>query len=65
MGSDGRAEGADVRIVYSTMDALTIAQVNPDKTLAFIGVGVETTAPTIAVSVLQAQQQAIKNYCVL
>ena len=60
-----RAEGADVRIVYSTMDALKIAQENPDKTIAFIGVGFETTAPTIAVSVLQAQQQGIKNYCVL
>ena len=60
-----RAAGADVRIVYSTMDALKIARENPDKTVAFIGVGFETTAPTIAVSVLQAQEQGIKNYRVL
>ncbi len=60
-----RAEGADVRIVYSTMDALKIAQENPDKTVAFIGVGFETTAPTIAVSVLQAQELKINNYRVL
>ena len=60
-----RAEGADIRTVYSTMDALKIAQENPDKTVAFIGVGFETTAPTIAVSVLQAQELKINNYRVL
>ena len=60
-----RAEGADVRIVYSTMDALAFAQDNPNKTVVFIGVGFETTAPTIAVSVLQAKEQGIKNYRVL
>ena len=43
-----RAAGADVRIVYSTLDALKIAQENPSKTVVFIGVGFETTAPTIA-----------------
>ena len=60
-----RAAGADVRIVYSTLDALTIAQENPAKTVVFIGVGFETTAPTIAASVLQAKEQRIKNYSVL
>ena len=60
-----RAAGADVRIVYSTLDALQIAQDNPNKTVVFIGVGFETTAPTIAVSVLQAKEQGIKNYRVL
>ena len=60
-----RAAGADVRIVYSTMDALKIAQENPQRTVVFIGVGFETTAPTIAASVLQAKEQGIKNYCVL
>ena len=60
-----RAAGADVRIVYSTLDALKIAQDNPNKTVVFIGVGFETTAPTIAVSVLQAKEQGIKNYRVL
>ena len=60
-----RAAGADVRIVYSTLDALKIAQENQDKMIAFIGVGFETTAPTIAASVLQAKEQGIKNYRVL
>ena len=60
-----RAAGADVRIVYSTLDALKIAQENPQRTVVFIGVGFETTAPTIAASVLQAKEQGIKNYQVL
>jgi hydrogenase expression/formation protein HypD len=60
-----RAAGADVRIVYSTLDALKIAQENPKRTAVFIGVGFETTAPTIAASVLQAKEQGINNYRVL
>jgi len=60
-----RADGADVRIVYSTIDALQIAQENPDKRVAFLGIGFETTAPTIAASVLQAEQEGISNYYVL
>ena len=60
-----RAAGADIRVVYSTLDALKIAQDNPDKTVVFIGVGFETTAPTIAASVLQAKEQKITNYRVL
>ncbi len=59
-----KAEGADVRIVYSAQDALKIARENPDKTIIFIGIGFETTAPTIAASILQAEQEGIKNYCV-
>lgn len=60
-----RAGGADVRTVYSTLDALKIAGENRDKTVVFIGVGFETTAPTIAASVLQAEEQKIKNFKVL
>jgi hydrogenase expression/formation protein HypD len=60
-----KAEGRDVRIVYSTLDALKIARDNPSKSVVFIGVGFETTAPTVAASVLQAQQQGIDNYYVL
>jgi hydrogenase expression/formation protein HypD len=60
-----RAAGADIRIVYSTLDALKIAQDNPNKTVVFIGVGFETTAPTIAASVLQAHEQRIQNYRIL
>jgi len=60
-----KAEGGDVRIVYSTQDALEIAQRNPSKSVVFIGIGFETTAPTVAASVLQAEQQGIDNYYVL
>ena len=59
-----RARGKDVRTVYSTFDALEIARSNPDKTVVFLGVGFETTAPTIAASIVMAQQQNIKNYAV-
>ena len=57
-----KAEGADVRIVYSTMDALEIARRNPEKGVIFLGVGFETTIPTIAASVLAAEAGAIDNY---
>ncbi|MDD4858625.1 MAG: hydrogenase formation protein HypD [Dehalococcoidales bacterium] len=60
-----KAEGADVRIVYSTQDALEIARQNPQKSIIFIGIGFETTAPTIAASILQAEQENINNYYVL
>jgi len=60
-----KAEGAEVQTVYSTMDALKIAEANPDKSVVFLGIGFETTAPTIAASILQAEEKGIKNYCVL
>jgi hydrogenase expression/formation protein HypD len=60
-----KAEGADVRIVYSVQDALKIVKDNPEKSIIFIGIGFETTAPTIAASILQAEQEKIKNYYVL
>ncbi len=60
-----KAEGADVRVVYSAQDALNIAKENPEKSVVFIGIGFETTAPTIAASILQAEQERIKNYYVL
>jgi hydrogenase expression/formation protein HypD len=60
-----RADGADVKVVYSTQDAIRIAQNNPGKSVIFIGVGFETTAPTIAASILQAEQSKVKNYYVL
>lgn len=62
---EAKADGADVRIVYSTMDALEIARQNPTKSVVFLGIGFETTAPTIAASVRQAEQEAIENYYVL
>jgi hydrogenase expression/formation protein HypD len=59
-----KAGGADVRIVYSAQDALAIARENPDKSVVFIGIGFETTSPTIAASILQAEQERISNYFV-
>jgi len=59
-----RAEGCDVRTVYSTLDALEIAKQNADKSVVFLGVGFETTAPTIAASVTIAQSQQLRNYSV-
>ena len=62
---EAKADGADVRTVYSTMDALKIAEDNPDKSVVFLGIGFETTAPTIAASILQAVEKRIRNYYVL
>ena len=63
--STARAEGADVRIVYSCLDALKIARENPEKDVVFFGIGFETTSPTIAATVAQAKEQAINNFFVL
>ncbi|MDD2897617.1 MAG: hydrogenase formation protein HypD [Desulfuromonadaceae bacterium] len=60
-----RACGADIRIVYSSLDAVALAQNNPDRRVVFLGVGFETTAPTIAASILEASRRKLDNYCVL
>jgi len=60
-----RASGGDVRIVYSPLDAIKIAQQNPDKEVVFFAIGFETTAPANAMSVFQAKSLALKNYSVL
>jgi hydrogenase expression/formation protein HypD len=60
-----KAEGGDVRIVYSPLDALKIASQNPDKTIVFFGIGFETTAPANAMAVVQAKNQAIENFAML
>jgi hydrogenase expression/formation protein HypD len=62
---EAKAAGADVRTVYSALDALKMAEYNPDKSVVFLGIGFETTAPTIAASVLQAEEEVIRNYYVL
>ncbi|MBN1368252.1 MAG: hydrogenase formation protein HypD [Dehalococcoidales bacterium] len=59
-----KASGADVRMVYSTMDALKIAGENPNKSIVFLGIGFETTTPTVAASILQAEELGLKNYYV-
>ena len=60
-----KAGGADVRVVYSTMDALEIAEENPTRSVVFLGIGFETTAPTVATSILKAEERRIRNYYVL
>jgi hydrogenase expression/formation protein HypD len=60
-----RADGGDVRVVYSPLDAVKIAQQNPDKQVVFFGIGFETTAPANAMSVWQAKQLGVKNYSML
>jgi hydrogenase expression/formation protein HypD len=60
-----RAEGSDIRIVYSALEALDLARQLPDKKVVMVGIGFETTAPTIAASILQAQNEGLKNYSVL
>lgn len=59
---DEKAKGRDIRVVYSTFDALEIAKKNPDKKVVFLGVGFETTAPTIAASILTAKKMELDNY---
>ncbi len=59
-----KAEGADVRMVYSTQDALRIARDNPDREVVFFAIGFETTTPPTAVAIRQAQAQELKNFSV-
>lgn len=60
-----RAEGADVRIATSTTEALAIAKENPEREVIFLGVGFETTTPTIAASLKLARDDKLTNYSVL
>lgn len=60
-----RADGGDVRVVYSPLDAVKIAQQNPTKQVVFFGIGFETTAPANAMSVWQAKQLGLENYSML
>lgn len=60
-----RAEGADIRVVYSPLDALEIAKGNPDKLVIFLAVGFETTAPGVASTILRAKEEGLENFKVL
>ncbi len=60
-----QADGARVSVIYSPFDALKIAKENPDDTVVFLGVGFETTAPTIAATMTMARAQGISNFRVL
>jgi len=70
-GPDGQslkhaqAEGADVRVIYSPLEAVRLAATLPDREVVFLGVGFETTAPAIAGAILAAQHQGLKNFSVL
>src|SRR3990172_11190450 len=59
-----KADGADVRMVYSPMDALALARQNPDREVVFFGIGFETTMPSTALTVLQAEREGITNFSV-
>jgi hydrogenase expression/formation protein HypD len=60
-----RAKGAEIRIVYSPLDAVALAERNPGKTIIFLGIGFETTTPAIAATILTAQTQKLTNFYVL
>jgi len=62
---EAKANGADVRILYSPLEAVTLAKQNPEKEVVFFAVGFETTAPANALSVLHAKREGIKNYSIL
>ena len=59
---DAKARGADVRMVYSPLDALRIARENPDREVVFFAIGFETTAPSTALTLKRAKQEAVANF---
>ena len=60
-----KSEGGDIRIVYSPLDAVRLAQANPDKQVVFFGIGFETTAPANAMTVTMAKQLGLTNFSLL
>ncbi|WP_435654750.1 hydrogenase formation protein HypD [Cellulophaga baltica] len=62
---EAKAEGGDVRILYSPLEAVKIAEDNPDKEVVFFAVGFETTAPANALSVIHAYRRGVNNYSIL
>ncbi len=61
---ESKARGADVRVVYSPLDALKIARQNPDRRVVFFAIGFETTAPSTAVTLMQAKKLGVMNFSV-
>lgn len=59
---ESKARGADVRMVYSPLDALKLAKENPDRPVMFFAIGFETTTPSTAVTILRAKEQGIDNF---
>ena len=62
---DAKADGADVRIVYSPLDALRIAKANPERQVVFFAIGFETTAPSTALTLLRARAERVENFSVM
>jgi hydrogenase expression/formation protein HypD len=62
--AEARSLGAQVQVVYSTLDALKLARKNPDRKIIFFGVGFETTAPTVAAALLEARDSGLSNFFV-
>ncbi len=60
-----RARGADVRVVYSCLDALKLSRENPRKKVVFFGIGFETTSPTVAATLIQAKKEKLGNFFIL
>ncbi|GAA0855478.1 hydrogenase formation protein HypD [Streptosporangium amethystogenes subsp. fukuiense] len=61
---DAKARGADIRLVYSPLDALKIARQNPAKRVVFMAIGFETTAPSTAMTVLRAEAEGVENFSI-
>ena len=61
---DATARGADIRTVYSPLDALKVARQHPDKQVVFMAIGFETTAPSTALTVLQAAREGVQNFAI-
>ncbi len=59
---EAKAAGADIRIVYSPLDALRIAKANPEREVVFFAIGFETTAPSTALTLLRARQEGVQNF---
>ncbi|HYY57845.1 MAG TPA: hydrogenase formation protein HypD [Pyrinomonadaceae bacterium] len=59
---DAKASGADVRMVYSPLDALKIARKNPEREVVWLALGFETTAPSTAMTILQAAKEGVENF---
>ncbi|WP_299393174.1 hydrogenase formation protein HypD [uncultured Desulfovibrio sp.] len=59
-----QAQGARIEIVYSPLDALTLAAANPSATVVFLAIGFETTAPTVAATLMLADQRKLDNFCI-
>jgi hydrogenase expression/formation protein HypD len=62
---EAKAAGADVRMVYSPLDALRIARANPDRPVVFFAIGFETTAPSTALTIMRAKAEGVSNFSVM